>query len=251
MGEEPKGIPAPPFPWGSTADIHRRLNRLRWTGIVRGADVPDPILIAIVHSSRVMRDGVKDVLDQQPGIRVAATYGNAGEVLAGPLAQPHILLYDLASARQEGAAQVMPVHTRLPQAKILMFNVMDDDQAIIECVRVGAAGCVLEDASMEDLLTAIRSLAAGVPYTSTRVMTSLFSYVAGLQAGEERMKPVPLTKREEQILELLAGGMSNKEIARQLYLQPQTVKNYVHLVLQKLDLRNRLDVIKLFRSSRR
>jgi DNA-binding NarL/FixJ family response regulator len=161
------------------------------------------------------------------------------------------LLYDLASARQEGPAQIMPVHARLPQAKILMFNVVDDDQAIIECVRVGASGCVLQDASIEDLLTAIRSLAAGIPHTSARVITSLFSYVAGLQAGEERMQPVPLTKREEQILELLAEGLSNKDIAQRLQLQPQTVKNYVHLVLQKLDLRNRLDVIKLLRSGKR
>ena len=211
----------------------------------------DAILVAIVHGSRLMRDGVKDTLEQQPGIRVGATYSNAGEVLAQPLAQPHVLLYDLASARQEGPAQIMPVHARLPQAKILMFNVVDDDQAIIECVRVGASGCVLQDASIEDLLTAIRSLAAGIPHTSARVITSLFSYVAGLQAGEERMQPVPLTKREEQILELMAEGLSNKDIAQRLQLQPQTVKNYVHLVLQKLDLRNRLDVIKLLRSGRR
>ena len=64
----------------------------------------EPILVAIVHSSRLMRDGVKDVLGKQPGIRVVAAYGSAAEVLAQPLAQPHVLLYDLASARQEGAA---------------------------------------------------------------------------------------------------------------------------------------------------
>jgi len=65
------------------------------------------------------------------------------------------------------------------------------------------------------------------------------------------MPPSNLTPREEKILQLLAGGLSNKEIAQELHLQPQTVKNYVHLVLQKLDLRSRLDVIKLFRSGRR
>lgn len=211
----------------------------------------DAIVVAIVHNSRLMREGVRNVLDEQSGIRVAATYGNAADVLANPLPDPHILLYDLASARQEGAAQVMPVHARVPQAKILMFNVVDDDQAIIECVRVGAAGCVLQDASIDDLLSAIRSLAAGVPHTSARVITSLFSYVAALETGEERMRPIPLTKREEDILELLAEGLSNKEIAERLMLQPQTVKNYVHLVLQKLDLRNRLDVIKLLRSGKR
>jgi two-component system response regulator DesR len=82
------------------------------------------------------------------------------------------------------------------------------------------------------------------------VITSLFSYVASLQAGEDRLPPTPLTKREEQILQLIAEGLSNKEIAQKLYLQPQTVKNYVHLILQKLDLRSRLDVIKFLRSGR-
>lgn len=208
-------------------------------------------LLGIVHSSRVIRDGTVAMLKGQPGVQVVRAYGGAGEVLAGPIPDHHILLYDLATARQDGAQQLMGLHTALPQAKILMFNVIDDDQAIIECVRIGASGCVLQDATMDDLVTAIRSVAGGTPHSTPRVITSLFSYVAGLTAGEERMPPSALTPREEQILQLLAEGMSNKEIADRLRLRPQTVKNYVHLVLQKLDLRNRLDVIKLFRSSRR
>ncbi len=68
--------------------------------------------------------------------------------------------------------------------------------------------------------------------------------------GRDRLPPTPLTKREEQILQLLAEGLSNKEIAQKLYLQPQTVKNYVHLILQKLGLRSRLEVIKFLRSGK-
>lgn len=217
----------------------------------RMGDTRPQTLLGIVHASRVIRDGTVTMLSQQPGLRVVRTYGNAAAVLADPIAEPHVLLYDLATARQDGPQQLMPLHSTLGQAKILMFNVVDDDQAIIECVRVGASGCVLQDATMDDLLAAIRSVARGTPHSSPRVITSLFSYVAGLQAGEDRLPPSNLTPREEQILQLLAGGLSNKEIAQQLHLQPQTVKNYVHLVLQKLDLRSRLDVIKLFRSARR
>ncbi len=69
------------------------------------------------------------------------------------------------------------------------------------------------------------------------------SYVAQLQAGDDRPPPSPLTPREEQILQLIAEGLTNREIAQQLYLQPQTVKNYVHLILQKLNLRSRLEII--------
>jgi len=208
-------------------------------------------LIGIVHGSRLSRDGTAGLLSQQPGLRIVRAYSNAAKVLSEPIVTDHILLYDLATARQDGAQQLMALHGRLPQAKILMFNVVDDDQAIIECVRIGASGCVLQDATMDELVLAIRSVARGTPHSSARVITSLFSYVASLQAGEDRPPPSNFTPREEQILQLLAEGLSNKEIAQQLHLQPQTVKNYVHLILQKLDLRSRLEVFRLFRSGRR
>jgi DNA-binding NarL/FixJ family response regulator len=207
--------------------------------------------VAIVHASRLIREESRDLLTRQPGIRVVGTFRSARDVLQQPPAGAHVLLFDLSTARQDGPALMMELHQRVPHARILMFNVVDDDQAIIECVHVGASGCILQDASLEDLLTAIRSVALGTPYSSPRVITSLFAYVASLQAGQDRPRPFPLTKREEQILELIAGGLSNKEIAQRLSLQPQTVKNYVHLVLQKLDLRNRFDVIKLLRSGKR
>ncbi len=209
-----------------------------------------PTAIGIVHASRLIRDELKDLLTRQPGLRVVGSFGNAKEVLEHPPEEELVLVYDLATAQQDGPAPVMDLHHRLPRAKMLMFNVVDDDQAIIECVRVGASGCILQDASLEELVAAIRSVARGTPPSSPRVITSLFSYVARLQTGEDRLPPIPLTKREEQILQLMAEGLSNKEIAQKLYLQPQTVKNYVHLILQKLDLRSRLDVFKFLRSGK-
>lgn len=143
------------------------------------------------------------------------------------------------------------IREQLPLAKVLIWGVADDDQASIECVRAGASGCLLQGASVEDLVSAIRSVTAGVPPVSPRVVTTLFSYVARLQPGEDRPAIGPLTPREEQILQLMLEGLTNKEMAQRLYLRPQTVKNYVHLVLQKLALHSRLDVIRVFRSSRR
>ncbi len=208
------------------------------------------IAVAIVHANFLIRQGVQDLLAHQEEVRVDGMFGSARELLSNPLAGDHVLIYDLTTARQDGPALVMELHQRLPQAKILMFNVTDDDEAIIECVRVGASGCILQDATMEDLLAAIRSLAQGTPHSSPRVITSLFSYVASLQAGEDRLPPQPLTKREEDILQLLAQGLSNKEIAQKLYLRPQTVKNYVHLILQKLDVHSRLELIRHLRTGK-
>lgn len=209
--------------------------------------VGSSIAVGIVHASLLIREGIRDLLSRQAEVRVAGAFGDARDVLEHPIPDEHVLVYDLGTALQDGAAALLELHKSLPGAKILMFNVPDDDQAIIECVRVGASGCILQDATLDDLLAAIRSLARGTPHSSPRVITSLFSYVASLQAGEDRPPPPPLTRREEQILQLVAQGLSNKEIAQQLYLRPQTVKNYVHLILQKLNIRSRLELIRKLR----
>ncbi len=210
----------------------------------------EPITVGIIHVSSLIRDGITDLLGRQPGVRVLGAYDNAGEVLKKPIEEDHILLYDLVTNHQDGMALMTELRQKVPQGKILIFGVADDDRAIIECVQAGASGCILQNASLEDLLAAVRSLAHGTPPMSPRVITTLFSYVARLQAGEDRPPASPLTAREEQILQFMAEGLSNKEIAQKLYLQPQTVKNYVHLVLQKLNLRSRLDVIRSLRSGK-
>ncbi len=206
----------------------------------------EPTIVGIVHASPLIRDGIRDLLNRHPGVRVVQTFESGREVVNRPVEGNHVLLYDLETARRDGPALVMEVR-HLPQGKVLIFNVADDDLAIIECVRMGASGCILQNAAFEDLRGAIRSVATGTPHVSPRVVTSLFSYVASLQAGTDRLPPTPLTKREEQILQLLAEGLSNKEIAQKLYLQPQTVKNYVHLILQKSNLHSRLDLIRTLR----
>ncbi len=206
--------------------------------------------VGIVHASRLIRDGLCDLLARRGGLDVVSAYGSVADVVPRPIPQAHVLLLDLATARAAGADAVMALHRTVPQAKLLMFNVDDDDQAIVECVRAGASGCILQEATVDELLAAVHSLISGMAPQSPRVITSLFSYVASLQRGDERAEPVPLTPREEQILALMAEGLSNKEIAARLVLQPQTVKNYAHLVMQKLDLHSRLDVVRTLRGRR-
>lgn len=209
-----------------------------------------PTALGIVHSSALVRQGLADLL-RHPDVCIDGLYAAATDVLARPPEAASILLYDIGTAHQDGPVQITQLHDELPQLRILMINVPDDNQAIIECVRVGAAGCILQDASLDDLLSAIRGLVAGTPLTSARVITSLFTYVAGKQSQPDSAPPVPLTAREEQILALMADSLSNREIAQRLFLQPQTVKNYVHVIFQKLDVHDRLQFLRLIKPTRR
>lgn len=209
-----------------------------------------PIAVAVVNSNPVMRQSFGNLLSQQTELLLVGLFAGTVELLERAPAGELILIYDLETAHREGAAVVMTLQARLPQSKILMMNVSDSDEAIIEATRAGAAGCVLEDVSFEDLMIAIRSLAEGSLPASPRVITSLYNYIASHQREEERMPAAELTPREQQILELIAQGLSNKEIASELLLRPQTVKNYVRMVFEKLGVHSRLDVMRLLKADR-
>ncbi len=210
----------------------------------------EPIAVGIVHASRFIREGIGELLKRHSGVRVVGAFGDAREVLQQPPAEEYVLLYDLGTARQTGEDLLKELRQRLPRVKILMFDVADNDRLIIECIDLGASGCILQGASLEELLEAVRSVWKGKPVLSPQCVTSMFAYVAKLHAGDNPAPTEHLTMREDEVLRLLAQGLSNKEIAQRLYLQPQTVKNYVHLILQKLDMRSRLEVIRQLRSGR-
>lgn len=208
-----------------------------------------PTRVGILHRSRLIGEGLRDLLVRE-GVDVSSLFQDVAAVARDDIPGPQVLLVDLASARAAGAAALRDMAAAAPAAKMLMFDVEDDDAAIIECVRVGAAGCVLRDASLDELVAAIACVAQGTAPLSPRVITTLFRYVAQSREGGD-VPASELTEREQQILQLLGEGLSNKEIAARLYLQPQTVKNYVHLVFQKLDVHSRLDLIRLLRGRRR
>ncbi len=206
--------------------------------------------VALVYASRLLREGMRDLLERQPDVRVVGVFSDLRAVLARPAADEHVLLCDLATVQKEPEL-TRRLREALPLARVVFLNVPEDEDAVVECVGAGAFGCILQDASLEEVLEGIREVWHGTPAMSPRCLTFLFRYVAKTRSGAAPPSDAGLTRRERQILELIAEGLTNKEIAQRLCLQPQTVKNYVHQVLQKLEVRSRLEAIRRMRASGR
>jgi DNA-binding NarL/FixJ family response regulator len=200
------------------------------------------IAVAIVHGSPPIREGLAELLGRQPDLRVVAVRATLAAIRETGV-DADIVLCDLAAALADVAAANAA-------ARLLVFNVSDEDRSIIECVQVGASGCVLEDAELDELVAGIRAVAAGATPSSARVVTSLFRYVAGRRNADHPVLAPSLTGREEEVLLLVAEGLSNRQIAERLGLRPQTVKNHVGRVFEKLDVHSRLELIGGLRSHR-
>ena len=197
-----------------------------------------PITLAIVHASPPIRDGLAELLDRQPDLRVVGAHATLAAAMGDAAAAgADVVLCDLGAAREAGGAVATGT------GRLLVFNVADEDRTIVDCVQVGASGCVLQDAGLDEIVAGIRAVAAGTVPCSARVVTSLFRYVAGRREEDHPVLAASLTDREEEVLGLLAAGLSNGQIAERLGLRPQTVKNVVSRVYEKLDVHGRLELL--------
>jgi DNA-binding NarL/FixJ family response regulator len=194
------------------------------------------ITVVIVHGSPPIREGLAELLGRRADLRVAGAHATLAAATQDAAAAG-VVLCDLAAARAAGAALLVGT------GRLLVFNVADDDRTIIDCVQVGASGCVLQDAGLDELVAGIHAVAAGAVPCSARVVTSLFRYVASRRDQDHPVLAPSLTGREDEVLGLLAAGLSNQQIAERLGLRPQTVKNHVRRVYEKLDVHSRLELL--------
>jgi DNA-binding NarL/FixJ family response regulator len=201
----------------------------------------EPVTVAIVLGSPLVREGLAEVLGRRPDLRVVGLHATLGAMreASTPAA---VVVCDLAAARA-GAA------TAGGTARLLVFDVPDEDRTIIDCVQVGASGCVLQDADLDEMVAGIHAVAAGVAPCSARIFTSLFRYVASRRDDDHPVLSPSLTGREEQVLGLMAAGLTNGQIAERLGLRRQTVKNHVRRVFEKLDIHSRLELIGFLRDA--
>ena len=161
-----------------------------------------------------------------------------------------VLLVDSSVTDAFGFQLVQDILASVDGLKALMIGMEKDDETFLKAVSAGAVGYVLKDASAMDVVTAIRAIARDEAVCPPRLCRSLFRYVAGTRTSLPNMRvksQLGLTRRQQQLVPLLAQGLTNKEIALQLNLSEQTVKNHVHRMLQKVGADDRLSVVEMVR----
>jgi two-component system response regulator NreC len=204
--------------------------------------------ILIIEDNRLLRDGLVSLIDGEKDMRVVATLENEKDILAIiHRAKPHMILLDLGLMNNERKHIMEKMRNDFPDIQLIGMGLMPSQLEIIEFIKVGASGFILKDASTKEFLESIRSVAAGIKVLPPQLLDSLFSHVIenALKKGRRKLaNAVKMTKRESEILKLIADGLSNIEIARTLHIAVHTAKSHIHNIMEKLALHTRLQIVK-------
>ncbi|WP_433854595.1 response regulator [Streptomyces kronopolitis] len=212
-------------------------------GNAEGCAAERSIRVFLVDDHEVVRRGVRDLLDAEPDIDVVGDAGTAGHALArGPALRPDVAVLDVRLPDGDGVSVCRELRSRMPGLGCLMLTSFDDDEALLDAVLAGAAGYVLKEIKGADLVTAVRTIAAGRslldPATTGRLMNGLRGEDTGAEPAGDALSA--LSPREREILGLVGEGLTNRQIGKRLYLSEKTVKNYVSRLLAKLGVARRI-----------
>lgn len=206
----------------------------------------DLISVVLIDDNRLLREGLAVLIRKQPGFLVLAASADIDDALQTVRqAKPSVVLLDFSLENHDSLRVTGTVHQEVPEAKVIVMGLLPAQEDVADFVTAGASGFIMKDGSFDDFLDTIRAVAGGGQVLPQELTSSLFTQIAALaiRKGKPRLlEAVGLTERERQVIDLIAEGLSNKEIAARLHIAVHTVKSHVHNVLEKLALRTRLEV---------
>ncbi|GAA2780151.1 response regulator transcription factor [Kitasatospora sp. CM 4170] len=207
-----------------------------------GVETPAPVRVFLLDDHEVVRRGVHDLLDGEPDLEVVGEAATAEQALVRvPALRPDVAVLDVRLGDGDGVAVCRELRSRMPDLACLMLTSFDDEEALLDAVMAGAAGYVLKQISGTDLVAAVRTVASGRsmldPGAATRLLNRLRSDAEPAQPAATGPE---LTAREQEVLDLIGEGLTNRQIGERLYLAEKTVKNHVSRLLAKLGVERRV-----------
>ncbi len=198
------------------------------------------IRVLICDDQAVVTEGLGMILNADPDIEVVdLAYDGAEAIEKASAMHPDLILMDLKMPGINGIEATRSIHTQFPEIKILVLTTFGDDEWVFDAVRGGAAGYLLKGTPREELVKAVKGTVAGDAYIDPAVGGKLMVHVASSTVRSDTTMTESLSDREMDVLRLLAQGMTNAEIAGELFLAKGTVRNYVSSILAKLEVEDR------------
>ncbi|UCA54444.1 response regulator transcription factor [Streptomyces sp. WA6-1-16] len=199
--------------------------------------------IFLLDDHEVVRRGLRDLLEAEQDLDVVGEASTADQALArGPALRPDVAVLDVRLPDGNGIAVCRELRSRMPDLACLILTSFDDEDALLDAILAGAAGYVLKQINGSDLVSAVRTVASGRsmldPSTTARLMRSLREAEADAPPEDERL--AVLSERERSVLDLIGEGLTNRQIAKRLYLSEKTVKNHISRLLGKLGVERRV-----------
>jgi DNA-binding NarL/FixJ family response regulator len=202
------------------------------------------ITVAIIEDNRLVREGMTDMLNELPDVKVVLS-ATSLETTMLKETNPRVVLLDVGLQDRNSLRLAESVQKEMADSRVIVMDLLPVHEEIAEFVNVGVAGFILKDATFDDFVGTIRSVADGARVLPPPMTGTLFSQIAraAVRRGKAAaLEGVRMTQREREVVELIGDGLSNKEIATRLNIAADTVKSHVRNVMEKLALHTRLQI---------
>jgi two-component system NarL family response regulator len=202
------------------------------------------ISIAVIEDNRLVREGISALLSGTQDIEVVGAEANCDLEVIKRL-NPQVLLLDLGLRNGDSLRLTLKIREELPDARVIVMDLLPVHEELVEFVNAGVSGFIMKDATLDDLVYTIREVARGAHILPQQMTGTLFSQIAREALAKDAplaLDAVKMTPREREIVNLIAQGLANKEIAARLHIAPHTVKSHVRNVMEKLALHTRLQI---------